>query len=205
MRTASAIAALFFFIAIEATAQAKVPEMPVPGLPDIAITSMDASGQIVIYCNPDLVRSLPADLVAFFYAHEYGHVELHHLQRKYFETDPYDPNWMNIALEEEADCWAARKMARERPTAVVAAIRWFAAQTGVPARPDYPTWGRRAATVRLCGSPPEQDRPCLERCENGALTCRAGITDFTACLNRQLTLCVTFCLESGATHGQCVL
>ena len=202
MRTMSAIAALFFFTSFNSVARAKVPEIPVPGLPDIAITSMAASGQIVIYYNPLLVQQSGPALAAFFYAHEYGHVELRHLQRKYFETDPYNRNWMNIVLEEEADCWAARKMARENPAAVQAAIRWLDAQTGGPSRPDYPTWMQRAATVRRCGVP---DTTCADRCETEARTCRAGVTALNVCLNDRLTRCVDLCLGEGAGYQQCVL
>lgn len=204
MKTKLAVTCLFFLLTAVAPAQAKVPEIPVPGLSDIAVTSVDATGQPVIYFNPELMRRSSPALVAYFFAHEYAHVELNHLQRKFFLSNPYNRDWMNIALETEADCAAAAKLAGGNPEANVAGIAFLESQTTQPSRPDYPTWSQRAATVRRCGNMPRPDDGCRASCDAAAAQCRSYLPTFADCLNDQQARCVDLCLTEDATYELCL-
>jgi len=81
-------------------------------LPDVAKVTLDASGQSQIDFNPTICRRLGPDLCEYFRAHEYGHVNLRHLER----------GVPTRQAEREADIWAAQNAS---PSAVKAAREYF--------------------------------------------------------------------------------
>lgn len=86
-------------------------------LPDVAKVTLDSSGQSQIDFNPAICRRLGPDLCEYFRAHEYGHVNLRHLER----------GVPTRQAEREADIWAAQNAS---PSAVEAARRYFARGRG---------------------------------------------------------------------------
>ena len=81
-------------------------------LPDVAKVTLDSSGQSQIDFNPTICRRLGPDLCEYFRAHEYGHVNLRHLER----------GVPTRQAEREADLWAAQNAS---PSAVEAARKYF--------------------------------------------------------------------------------
>ena len=81
-------------------------------LPDVAKVTLDSSGQSQIDFNPAICRRLGPDLCEYFRAHEYGHVNLRHLER----------GVPTRQAEREADIWAAQNAS---PSAVEAARKYF--------------------------------------------------------------------------------
>jgi len=82
-------------------------------LPDVAKVTLDASGRSQIDFNPAICRRLGPELCEYFRAHEYGHVNLRHLER----------GTPTRQAEREADIWAATNAS---PSAVEAARKYFA-------------------------------------------------------------------------------
>lgn len=86
-----------------------VPEIPQPGLSDIAIATLTPAGAVIYYnpvlCNQNLL------FCRFARAHEYGHVALGHL------GGVYPP-----MAEAQADCFAATHAA---PAEVNAAVQLY--------------------------------------------------------------------------------
>ena len=91
---------------------AQVQERPRLLLRDVAKVTLDSSGKSQIAFNPAICRKLGPDLCEYFRAHEYGHVNLRHLER----------GVPTRQAEHEADIWAARNAS---PSAVAAAKRYF--------------------------------------------------------------------------------
>lgn len=143
-----------------------VREIPVPGLPDVAITSIDRLGSI-IYFNPSVVSTLPSEIVSFFKAHEYGHVYLGHIQQSFFANNPYSQAWSRTRFENEADCFAARELADSEPASVIAAVNFFISQGTSKSSSIYPTGLQRAANIRSCAgmSSPPQTPPTPYCCD----------------------------------------
>ncbi len=81
-------------------------------LPDVAKVTLDSFGKSQIDFNPAICRRLGPDLCEYFRAHEYGHVNLRHLER----------GVPTRQAEREADIWAATNAS---PSAVEAAKRYF--------------------------------------------------------------------------------
>ncbi len=79
---------------------------------DVAHVSLDRNGRSQIKFNPRRCRELGPDLCEFFRAHEYGHVNLRHLERGVPKAQ----------AEAEADRWAA---SHASPAAVRAARNYF--------------------------------------------------------------------------------
>ena len=79
---------------------------------DIAKVTLNSSGQSQIDFNPAICRRLGPDLCEYFRAHEYGHVNLRHLERGVATRQ----------AEHEADIWAARNASS---SAVEAARQYF--------------------------------------------------------------------------------
>lgn len=125
-----------------------IREIPVHGLPDIAIASFDQHGP-VIYFNPEINVAVGPWLSEFFMAHEYFHHRLGHLQRDQFAKQPFSRMMLRQKFEREADCEAAKVVS---PYAVLAAVEYFVYAQG-PTRVDplHPTGYERAETIRLCG------------------------------------------------------
>lgn len=79
---------------------------------DVAKVTLDSSGQSQIDFNPAICRRLGPDLCEYFRAHEYGHVNLRHLER----------GVPTRQAEREADIWAATNAST---SAVEAARQYF--------------------------------------------------------------------------------
>ena len=80
--------------------------------------------------------------------HEYGHHNLKHLQREFFESNPYNRVWKRREFEKEADCWASQNVSSQVRKA---AIRFFNQYQGAT-RPSWlhPTGYERAIVVNRC-------------------------------------------------------
>jgi hypothetical protein len=129
-------------------ASAQIREIAVPTLPDIAMASYDQFGP-VIYYNPIITQQVGPYVTEFFRAHEYGHHVLGHIQREFFDANPYNRAWVRQSYEREADCYAAKNASI---FALRATIQFFALVLG-PNRPDWyhPTGYERIAVIRNCG------------------------------------------------------
>lgn len=97
-------------------ANAQVPEIAYPGLPDIAMVQV-VNGQVVILYNPVTCAAAGPALCGFYRAHEYGHVALGHVALGTFPPQ----------AEAEADCWAARAAGQAE---VQAALAYFSSGGG---------------------------------------------------------------------------
>ena len=86
-------------------------------LRDVAVVTLDSSGKSQIDFNPAICRRLGPELCEYFRAHEYGHVNLRHLER----------GVPTRQAEREADVWAAQNAS---PAAVEAARKYFARGNG---------------------------------------------------------------------------
>lgn len=80
---------------------------------EVASVGLDRQGRIAVSVTPSLVHSTNADMLAFLYLHEVGHVRAGHLrprdpnQRRYFMAwEVRDRVWK---MEYEADEWAAKR------------------------------------------------------------------------------------------------
>lgn len=146
MKKLIALALILFILSVQSVS-AQVREIPVKALPDIAMASYDQLGP-VIYYNPILCRQVGPIISEFFRAHEYGHHELGHIQREYFEANAYNRAWVRQKYEKEADCYAAKNLPqRDIETVIIFFIR-----TQGPNRPDWyhPTGYERAEVLRDC-------------------------------------------------------
>ena len=102
---------------IPATAAAQVRETPNRWIRGVAKVTLDRNGNSQIAFNPQICRQLGPDLCEFFRTHEYGHVNLRHLERGVAAPQ----------AEAEADIWAARNAS---PSAVRAAKEFFLSGKG---------------------------------------------------------------------------
>lgn len=80
---------------------------------EVASVGVDRLGRIAVSVTPSLVHSTSADMLAFLYLHEVGHVRAGHLrprdpnQTRYFMAwEIRDRVWK---MEYEADEWAAKR------------------------------------------------------------------------------------------------
>lgn len=111
------IAFSMFLMAIPATANGQVRETPNRWIRGVAKVTLDQNGQSQISFNPRRCRELGPDLCEFFRTHEYGHVNLRHLERGVAAPQ----------AEAEADIWAAKNAS---PSAVRAAKEFFLSGNG---------------------------------------------------------------------------
>lgn len=134
-----------------------VPEIPYPNLPDIALVTwfngiLPINGQfyngLVIYYNPLTCQHVGPNLSAFFRAHEYGHIELHHLQKKTFQKNPFTRHWMTRRYELEADSFATKLLlSHGNIQGVKAAINWFYGRGPIQYVPTHPPGTARANNI----------------------------------------------------------
>lgn len=80
---------------------------------EVASVGVDRLGRIAVSVTPSLAHSTSADMLAFLYLHEVGHVKAGHLrprdpnQTRYFMAwEVRDRVWK---MEYEADAWAAKR------------------------------------------------------------------------------------------------
>ena len=104
-------------LAAPATADGQVSETPNRWIRGIASVTLDQNGKSQISFNPRRCRELGPELCEFFRTHEYGHVNLRHLERGVATPQ----------AEAEADLWAARNAS---PSAVRAAKEFFLSGKG---------------------------------------------------------------------------
>ena len=105
-------------LTIPATAEGQVTETPNRWIRGVAQVTLDRNGKSKISFNPQRCRELGPDLCEFFRTHEYGHVNLQHLERGVAAP----------RAEAEADLWAAKHAS---PSAVQAAKQFFLSGKGL--------------------------------------------------------------------------
>ena len=104
-------------MAIGSPVEAQVNERSSNWIRGVAHVSLDRNGQSQITFNPRRCRELGPELCEFFRTHEYGHVNLRHLERGVPAAQ----------AEAEADRWAAQNAS---PSAVQAARNYFLSGQG---------------------------------------------------------------------------
>ena len=114
---ATAVIGSIFTLAITSSAEAQVRERSSNWVRGVAHVSLDRSGKSQITFNPRRCRELGPELCEFFRTHEYGHVNLRHLERGVPAPQ----------AEAEADRWAAQNAS---PSAVQAAKNYFLSGNG---------------------------------------------------------------------------
>jgi hypothetical protein len=124
------------------------------GLPDAAMAVFDSVAPR-IYLNPRLLARIGPELAAFLRAHEEGHLAYHHAPERRFGLIRIEtPASVLHGWELDADCFAGRKLRRDYPVAVVAAIRFFQDRRGVVTDSDHPDMGVRALRLIDCLTDP---------------------------------------------------
>ncbi|CUI01123.1 hypothetical protein PHA8399_03264 [Leisingera aquaemixtae] len=113
-------------------------EIPNPQLGDIAMVTNRPDGIPVIIYNPVLCQRLGYNLCEFYKYHEYGHIALSHTTSRRLHP---------VAVEAEADCWAARHAPW---SAVEAGFQWF--MQGGGSGLHHGTGRQRAARVQDCAA-----------------------------------------------------
>lgn len=84
--------------------------------PTIAAVVLEPDGRLVIHLTSRLLRYENADMLAFVYLHELGHVRLGHLRPQGEQTHFFAPSSLRRIqawrMEYDADEWAARNLPR---------------------------------------------------------------------------------------------
>ena len=115
---APAISVLFLAFGIfQSDSEAQVREVHSILLNDLGVARLDRQGNPYVTINPVRCRQLGPELCEFFRQHEYGHVNLKHLERR------INPRQAEI----EADCYAAKNVS---PDVAKAASDWFNSGNG---------------------------------------------------------------------------
>lgn len=140
---------------IQVQSTPSIRTVPRDTLSDLAIAYADPVDP-VIYYNPRLMERYGPEISAFVLAHEQAHIELGH-RRPQAKVAGDALERLLQDWELEADCLAARWLARERPAALLAATSFFR-QMG-PDRLDreHPSGSARAARLTACGRPQNGD------------------------------------------------
>lgn len=148
---------LLSIVSFKVSAQG-VPEVPNTMLNDIAMVSWHQGpipqlgipmyqGPVIIY-NPNIVSMAGPYITAFFYAHEYCHIQLDHIRRRYFESNPYNMAWVSQRHESEADSCATQNLLNQgNINAVRAAAQWFYGQGYIPQVASHPPGAARADNI----------------------------------------------------------
>ena len=128
-----------------------VRTVPRETLTDLAVAFADPSDP-VIYYNPRLMTQYGAELSAFVLAHEYAHIQLGHRRPDAPETGTGESLQRLLqGWELDADCIAAAWLARERPSALRAAIGFFERMGNDRVDLEHPSGTARAAQLASCG------------------------------------------------------
>lgn len=112
----------------------------------------------VVYYNPRLMERLGPEMSAFVLAHEEAHIQLGH--RRPPRGEPLSRAALERLLqgwELEADCLAATRLARERPSALEAATGFFRRMGPARLDAEHPSGSARAARLDTCGQTPNGD------------------------------------------------
>jgi hypothetical protein len=99
-----------------------------PRLSDIAVAGADAFGPYIVY-NPVIVSQVPPRIVAFYFAHEYGHI------------------YLGTSNENAAAAFAAQTYAQVDPRVVRATAWWM---TYVPNGGDFTHPPSPVRAVNIC-------------------------------------------------------
>lgn len=81
----------------------------------IAAVALEPDGRLVMHLTSKLLRYENADMLAFIYLHELGHVRLGHLQPQGQQTQFFAPSLWRVQawrMEYDADKWAASRLPR---------------------------------------------------------------------------------------------
>jgi len=113
----SSLMVAIFSMAMPKIVDGQVSETPNRWIRGVAKVTLDSNGKSQIAFNPQRCRELGPELCEFFRTHEYGHVNLRHLERGVPAP----------RAEAEADIWAARNAS---PSAVQAAKQFFLSGKG---------------------------------------------------------------------------
>jgi len=120
-------------------------------LTDVAVAFADSSDPVVYY-NPRLMARYGAEISAFVLAHEYGHIQLGHRRPSVPSAGARDAlEQLLQGWELDADCFAAARLARERPSALLAAIGFFERMGLDRVDREHPSGSARAAQLTACG------------------------------------------------------
>ena len=115
--TTAGVTGSVFIMVFTSSTEAQVNERSSNWIRGVAHVSLDRSGKSQITFNPRRCRELGPELCEFFRTHEYGHVNLRHLERGVPASQ----------AEAEADRWAAQNAS---PSAVQAARNYFMSGKG---------------------------------------------------------------------------
>lgn len=151
------VTSLIIFSASAVSHSQQVPEIANPMLNDIAMVSWHAgpippfghfyNGPIIIY-NPNIVNMAGPYISAFFYAHEHCHIYLQHIQRRFYESNPFNNSWISQSFETEADSCATESLINQGNIyAVKAAAQWFYGQGYIPQVASHPPGAARADNI----------------------------------------------------------
>ncbi len=149
---------VFGFLLFSSNSSAQAPEIPNPNLQDIAMVTWHNgplpqlglpmyNGPVIIY-NPQVTATVGPFLTAFFRAHEYCHISLSHIQRQYFQSNPYNRSWMSQTHELEADACATQYLLSQgNIVSVNMAVMWFFGQGPIQSVPSHPPGQARAMNI----------------------------------------------------------
>jgi hypothetical protein len=124
-------------------------------LQDVAVAVADPLDP-VIYYNPRLMTRFGPNLSAFVLAHEYGHIRYGHRR---VPSRVADRAAMMRHYELEADCYAARMLARVKPAAATVAIEFFTKMGSFRYDEDHPTGDERSARISECLESAPESQP----------------------------------------------
>ena len=139
--------------------QTRIPALETPNirtvasetLTDLAVAFADSSDPVVYY-NPRLMARYGPEISAFVLAHEYAHIQLGHRRPATASAGPREPLERGLqGWELAADCLAAAKLVRERPSALRAAIGLFERMGPDRVDREHPSGSARAAQLTACG------------------------------------------------------
>jgi len=121
----------------QSNCEAQVPVYRNILLNDLGVSRLDRQGNPYITINPVRCRQLGPELCEFFRQHEYGHINLKHLERRVGTR----------RAEVEADCYAAKHVS---PSIANAAFNWFSSGNG--SSRVHGTSQQRANRVTACSA-----------------------------------------------------
>ena len=158
-RTFSVAAGILFSQFNLGLCQTRIPSLQTPNirtvasetLTDLAVAFADSSDPVVYY-NPQLMARYGPEISAFVLAHEYAHIRLGHRRPAVATAGPREPLERVLqGWELAADCVAAAWLARERPSALHAAIGLFERMGLDRVDREHPSGNARAAQLTACG------------------------------------------------------
>jgi hypothetical protein len=155
-RMARAALATLAMVGLAAAGSAQTSARPVaalmvadPALRDAAAALVDADRPIIYY-NPAVLQAVGPDLAAFLLAHEEGHLAAGHRRPRDDTLTASEIETLLQGYEREADCYAARRLAREQRGALLTAIAYFQRLGPFRADREHPTGAERAEVIYRC-------------------------------------------------------